>query len=132
MLDFVDRARIMAVLDWEMTTVGDPLSDLATILAYWSEPADAGLLGDMTSVTAQPGFLSRREVAELYARLSGRDLPNLDSYLAFGYFKVAVICQQIYYRWQKGQTRDPRFAGLGQTARLLIHRAASVARDGWD
>jgi aminoglycoside phosphotransferase (APT) family kinase protein len=126
LLDPADPTRLVAVLDWEMATVGDPLSDLATTLVYWTQPDDPEHLRGMLSATATPGFPSRREAAELYARLSGRDLAHLDFYLAFAYFKVGVILQQIHYRWHVGQTRDPRFARLGQTADALVAEAARL------
>jgi aminoglycoside phosphotransferase (APT) family kinase protein len=122
-----DAGRLTAVLDWEMATVGDPLSDLATTLVYWSEPGDAELLGGLRSVTASPGFLRRREVVDLYARLSSRDLQAFDFYQAFAAFKVAVICQQIYFRWHRGQTHDPRFQDHERVAINLIRRAAETA-----
>jgi aminoglycoside phosphotransferase (APT) family kinase protein len=128
LLDPSDPQRITAVLDWEMATVGDPLSDVAALLVYWTEPGDEELLGGLRSVTAQPGFPRRHEVADLYARLSGRDLAVFDYYMAFAYFKVAVICQQIFYRWKVGQTTDARFAGHERVARNLLGQAARVAR----
>src|SRR3954470_3855995 len=69
-----DPRRVTAVLDWEMTTVGDPLSDIASLLVYWMAPGDEAMLGGLKSVTSESGFLRREEVRELYARLSGRDL----------------------------------------------------------
>src|SRR5207245_2218234 len=90
LLDPQDPRCITAVLDWEMATVGDPLSDIASLLVYWTEPGESELMGGLKSVTAAPGFPSRREVANLYARLSGRDLTALQWYLAFAYFKVGV------------------------------------------
>jgi aminoglycoside phosphotransferase (APT) family kinase protein len=110
-----------------MTTVGDPLSDIASLLVYWTEPGDEALLGGLKSVTSEPGFMTRRQVRDLYARLSGRDLSGLDWYVAFAYFKVAVICQQIFYRWKVGQTRDERFSLHQEVACNLIAKAASVA-----
>ena len=127
LLDPDQPTHIRAVLDWEMATVGDPLSDLATALVYWAEPGDAELLGGLDSVTSQPGFLRRHEVVELYQRLSGRDLRDLQWYEAFATFKVAVICQQIYYRWYRGQTDDPRFRDHERVACNLIRRAAELA-----
>ena len=127
LLDPVDPRRLTAVLDWEMATVGDPLSDLASLLVYWTAPGEADLMGGLTSVTAEAGFPPRDELAELYARFSGRDLTGLDYYVAFAYFKVGVICQQIYVRWHNGQTKDERFAGHGATANNLIRQAARVA-----
>lgn len=130
LLDPADPTRVVAVLDWEMTTIGDPLSDLAGLLGYWVEPDEQALTGEIfRSVTASPGFLSRRELLERYARKSGRDVSAIRFYLAFAYFKIAVICQQIHYRWKRGQTQDPRFAPLGQVAESFIRRAHRVALD---
>ncbi|MFZ5826127.1 MAG: phosphotransferase family protein [Bacillota bacterium] len=126
-LDEQDPTRIVAVLDWEMSTVGDPLTDVGALLAYWLEPGEE--VGDLlTSVTTLPGFMKRDELLEVYARKSGRDLSQIGFYLAFSYFKVAVIVQQIYFRWAKGQTRDPRFATLGQMAVHLLKQAVRVSQ----
>jgi aminoglycoside phosphotransferase (APT) family kinase protein len=130
LLDPSDPSRLTAVLDWEMATVGDPLSDVASLLVYWTAPGEADLMGGLTSVTAEAGFPPRHELADLYARASGRDLSGLDYYVAFAYFKVGVICQQIYFRWHNGQTRDERFAGHGAVANNLIRQAAQVAGIG--
>jgi aminoglycoside phosphotransferase (APT) family kinase protein len=127
LLDGQDPRRLTAVLDWEMATVGDPLSDLASLLVYWTEPGESDLMGGLRSVTAEPGFPRRAEVAEMYAHFSGRDLSGLDVYLAFAHFRLAVICQQIYFRWARGQTHDDRFAGHGPLAARLIRRAAELA-----
>jgi aminoglycoside phosphotransferase (APT) family kinase protein len=126
-LDAFDPARVTAVLDWEMSTVGDPLSDVASLLVYWTAPGEEALMGGLKSVTAKPGFPPRADIRELYARLSGRDLSQIDYYFAFAYFKLGVIIQQIYYRWYKGQTHDQRFAGHGAVATNLIRHAAHVA-----
>jgi aminoglycoside phosphotransferase (APT) family kinase protein len=127
LLDVDDPRDIRAVLDWEMATVGDPLSDVASLLVYWTEPGEADMMGGLKSVTETPGFPSRDDVAELYAHMSGRDLSALHWYVAFAYFKVGVICQQIYYRWLKGQTHDRRFAGHGAVASNLVRRASREA-----
>jgi aminoglycoside phosphotransferase (APT) family kinase protein len=128
LLDTHDPRRISAILDWEMATVGDPLSDIASLLVYWTEPGEADLkMGALRSVTSEPGFPSRQEIVDLYARMSGRDVSNLHWYIAFAYFKLGVIIQQIYFRWYKGQTHDARFEGHGQVATDLIRRAAEIA-----
>jgi aminoglycoside phosphotransferase (APT) family kinase protein len=127
LLDPADPRHMTAVLDWEMATVGDPLSDVASLLVYWTEPGDEDLLGGLKSVTALPTFPRRHEIVELYARLSGRDLSGLDWYFAFAYFKLAVICQQIFYRWKVGQTRDERFAAHERVACNLVRTAARIA-----
>ena len=126
-LDASDPRRVSAVLDWEMATVGDPLSDVASMLVYWTAPGEDELMGGLKSVTAEPGFPGRAQVRELYAQLSGRDLAQLDFYIAFAYFKLGVICQQIFYRWYKGQTHDERFASHGTVATNLIRKAAEIA-----
>jgi aminoglycoside phosphotransferase (APT) family kinase protein len=127
LLDAEHPTRIVAVLDWEMATVGDPLSDLASLLVYWTQPGESEMFGGLKAVTAEPGFPRREEIKQLYATASGRDLANLDWYVAFAYFKVGVICQQIFYRWHQGQTHDERFAGHGAVAHNLIQRAAEQA-----
>jgi aminoglycoside phosphotransferase (APT) family kinase protein len=127
LLNAHDPGCISAVLDWEMATVGDPLSDVGSLLVYWTAPDEVELMGGLKSVTAEPGFPRRDEVMELYAQFSGRDLSSLNFYVVFGYFKLAVICQQIFYRWHQGQTHDDRFAGLGAVATNLIRKARQVA-----
>jgi aminoglycoside phosphotransferase (APT) family kinase protein len=127
LLDYADPRHMTAVLDWEMATVGDPLSDVASLLVYWTPADEIDLMGGIKSVTAEAGFPGRDEISQLYARLSGRDLSDLQFYLAFAYFKIGVILQQIYYRWHQGQTHDDRFASHGAVATNLIARAAEVA-----
>jgi aminoglycoside phosphotransferase (APT) family kinase protein len=129
LLDPTDLTRVTGVLDWEMTTIGDPLFDLAVTLSYWvtaDDPPQLKLL--MPTVTSTPGFANRGELMEAYARESGRDLGAMDFYLTFAYFKLAVIIQQIYARWQRGQTQDPRFAHFGQAVLGLIEYAAALAK----
>ncbi len=112
-LDADDWTRVIAVLDWEMATLGDPLMDLGTSIAYWVDPGDPEVMQQLRlSPTNLPGNLSRAEVVERYAARSGRDVSNIVFYYAYGLFKVAVIVQQIYYRFRRGHTSDPRFAHL--------------------
>jgi aminoglycoside phosphotransferase (APT) family kinase protein len=127
LLDPAQPTRPRAVLDWEMATLGDPLSDLATTLVYWAEPGDSDLLGGLDAVTSEPGFPRRHEVIEFYQQLSGRELHAFPWYQSFATFKVAVICQQIYYRWHRGQTDDPRFKDHERVASNLVRRAAQLA-----
>jgi aminoglycoside phosphotransferase (APT) family kinase protein len=119
---------IIAILDWEMATVGDPLMDLGTTLAYWAEANDPDSLKPF-NLTWMPGNLTRNEVVNYYQQQSGMSVDNIVFYYAFGAFKVAVICQQIYYRFKQGLTKDPRFASLihvinacGENARKAIER----------
>jgi aminoglycoside phosphotransferase (APT) family kinase protein len=120
---------IRAVLDWEMATVGDPLLDLGTTLGYWAEPGDPAPLRGF-GPTALPGNLTRREVAERYAGRTGRDLGDVVFYYAFGLFKIGVIVQQIYARYRKGLTQDPRFAGLIHVLRACAAQADGAIRTG--
>ena len=126
-----DLTDVRAVLDWEMTTVGDPLFDLAVSLSYWTEPGDPDdLKAVMPTVTSTPGFMTRRELIDLYAEESGRDLSEMHWYVVFGYFKLAGILQQIFARWKIGQTQDERFATFGDRVRTLILHAQTLSRTG--
>ncbi|HSR67532.1 MAG TPA: phosphotransferase family protein [Acidobacteriota bacterium] len=121
-----DPSRVVAVLDWDMCTLGDPLSDLGALLAYWSEPDDPPALKAMAMMPGQ-GFPSRRELVKRYCDRSGRSRSQVTFYHVLGLFRVAVIVAQIYFRYQRGQTRDERFAALGALIPLLARRALEVA-----
>ncbi|MCB0596521.1 MAG: phosphotransferase family protein [Lewinellaceae bacterium] len=113
-------SHIRAVLDWEMATVGDPLMDLGTSLAYWTEPGEARLLPlAAANLTWLPGNLTRAEVVERYAAQSGRHVGDPLFYYVYGAFKIGVIVQQIYARYRKGHTRDERFANLIEAVRFF-------------
>lgn len=123
-----DLTDIIAILDWEMATVGDPLMDLGTTLAYWAEENDPDALKPF-NLTWMSGNFTRKEVVEYYQQQSGAAVDNIVFYYAFGAFKVGVICQQIYYRFRQGLTKDPRFASLihvinacGENARRVIEK----------
>jgi aminoglycoside phosphotransferase (APT) family kinase protein len=128
-LDLPDITRIKAVLDWEMCTLGDPLTDLGTALAYWVDPDDPP---EMQMVrwgpTIAPGMLRRAELAQRYADKTGRDLSEIVFYYVFAMFKVAVIIQQIYYRYFHGMTKDERFASLGEVAKTLMRVGLSASQ----
>lgn len=127
--DTAEPTRLIGVLDWEMATIGDPLMDLGCSLAYWIETGDgAELLAARMLPTHLPGSLTRAEVLERYAARSGRPLPSFLFYRVFGLFRLAVIVQQIYFRYFHRQTRDPRFAALGPMARVLIAAAEREIR----
>ncbi len=102
---------IIAVLDWEMATVGNPLMDLGTSLAYWAQADDSDALKPF-SLTWIPGNYTRKELVDRYEEKTGFDLSDQVFYYVFGAFKIGVIIQQIYARYQKGFTQDPRFANL--------------------
>jgi aminoglycoside phosphotransferase (APT) family kinase protein len=115
-----DLSQVLAILDWEMATVGDPLMDLGTSLAYWVESGDAPIFRSLgLGVTALPGAYTRAELVAAYGAATGRDVSDTPFYLAFGLFKVAVIAQQIFARHQQGLTADPRFASLGDVVSAL-------------
>lgn len=112
---------VRAVLDWEMCTLGDPLMDLGTSISYWSMAADGPYITQgFPSPTAIEGNPGRLELVELYAQKSGRSINNLVFYYVYGLFKIAVIVQQIYYRYKKGLTTDKRFAHLNQATKLFM------------
>lgn len=125
MLRAGDPGRVEAVLDWEMTTVGDPMVDLGLALCYWDLPDKHVRAGPVPCLTTGPGWLTRQEVAAEYARRTGRDLSSLPFHEVLGIFKLAVIVQQIYYRWFKGQTKDERFANFHLRVRSLMEAAAA-------
>jgi aminoglycoside phosphotransferase (APT) family kinase protein len=126
-----DLNRIIGVLDWEMCTLGDPLSDLGTTLAYWVEADDSDDLQQLRwGPTNYPGSMTRNELVERYAEKAGRDVSNMAFYVVFARFKVAVIVQQIYYRYHVGLTRDPRFAVMPQVVRTLLRHSWQSAQSG--
>jgi aminoglycoside phosphotransferase (APT) family kinase protein len=119
-LDPNDLTHVVAVLDWEMATLGDPLMDLGTTLAYWTEPSDPAPLHQfIVGPTTVSGSLSRRELVERYAETTGRDTSNMLFSYVCGLFKVAVIAQQIYARFARGLTQDPRFANFDKVVAAL-------------
>ena len=122
-----DPARAVAVLDWDMCTRGDPLLDLANLLNYWAEATDSDLQRRAAWMpTDRPGFPTRAQITESYAERTGFNTARLTWYEVFGAFKVAVIVQQIYIRYLRGQTQDPRFATMGERVRALIEKAESL------
>jgi aminoglycoside phosphotransferase (APT) family kinase protein len=130
-LDPNDLTRIRAILDWEMATVGCPLMDLGTSLAYWLEPDDPPLLQALgLGVTATPGSPTRRELVRRYEAVSGRDVDHPVFYYAYGVFKLAVVAQQIFARFERGLTRDPRFARLGEAVVVLGASAEQALETG--
>jgi aminoglycoside phosphotransferase (APT) family kinase protein len=120
-LDANDITRIIAVLDWEMCTLGDPLTDLGTALAYWVQADDpADVRPARWGPTAAPGSLTRLELLERYRAKTGQDVSEIVFYYVFALFKTAVIIQQIYYRYFHGMTHDERFRSMGEVTRMLL------------
>ena len=120
--------RISGVLDWEMATLGDPLMDLGASLAYWVQADDPPALQAIRMLpTHLPGMLRRTELVEYYCARAGLEPVRFDFYYVYGLFRLAVIVQQIYYRFVLGQTKNPRFAPFGQFCTVLSRTAEAVA-----
>jgi len=118
-----EQDRIAAVLDWEMATLGDPLADLGLLCVYWTELETLGGGAALTSaVDSDAGFPAQDELVERYASRSGLDVTPLPWYIAFGYFKLAVIAEGIYYRYLQGQTVGSGFEGMGGLVPALVRR----------
>ena len=123
----LEKANIVGVLDWELATVGDPLMDLGSALAYWidrdDEPAFASLRRQPSHL---PGMPTREEFVARYLQLSGRKCEDFTFYEIFGLFRLSVIIQQIWARYRAGQTTNPAFAEFGNAVRILINRAEGM------
>ena len=126
MLDAEQPERLVGVFDWEMSAVGDPLVDVGILLAYWVHVASVND-PSIGTVTTRPGWFGREEIIERYAARSGRDLANIALYEVFAVFKLAVVIQQIYARYVRGQTDDPRFAPLGERVASLAAIATQLS-----
>ena len=122
-IDPADPGRCVAVYDWDMCTVGDPLCDVGTLLGLWSDPGESKA-GTNPMPTQAEGFMTRDEAVAYYSACSGIDTAAIAYYSVFGAFKMAVVLQQIYVRFHRGQTQDQRFAGLGEAADDLFAVAA--------
>lgn len=117
-------ARLTGILDWETCTLGDPLTDLAYLLATYPDADDEhGILLSLSSVVTREGFMTRGELAQHYAAASGRSLTNLDWYLAFAQWKVAIILEGSYRKHLQGVDDDPFFAELEHGVPELVQRA---------
>jgi aminoglycoside phosphotransferase (APT) family kinase protein len=133
MLHPTEVGRINAVLDWEMSTLGDPLADLGILLVYWAQESDPDLRkqgAPVGAVTSLPGFLTRSEVAEGYALRSGLDVTELPWYVAFGFFKLAVVCAGIAMRVKFGVMVGEGFDGFEDRVPPLIELGRATLADG--
>ena len=123
-----DDDRVPAVLDWEMATLGDPLADVALLLAYQAlAHLETGYA--VADAATAPGFPDAEEITASYAELSGRDLSNLGFHLGLGYFKIAVICEGIYYRYTHGQTLGEGFGDIGAAPGPLIQAGLAIMKE---
>jgi aminoglycoside phosphotransferase (APT) family kinase protein len=130
MLGEDDPGNVVGVFDWEMSTVGDPMIDLGTSLGYWrdrTDPPELLALSQGEAHTLRPGFLTRDGLAQRYAKRTGRDISAIAFYRAWAHWKNATVVEQIYVRYVRGQTNDPRFATMGDQAPALASAAARSA-----
>jgi aminoglycoside phosphotransferase (APT) family kinase protein len=128
MLDANDPASIVAVFDWEMSALGDPLMDVGGLLTYWAPTSPPRIDGTADLVTNRPGWPTRDEIVARYAARSGRDVSAIGFYEILGRFKVAVIVQQLFQRYTTGRTDDPRFAVFNARVKYLAREAAARAQ----
>ena len=117
--------KVIAVLDWEMSTIGDPLADFGWMLSYWPDATDTSG-GVIASMTADEGWLTRREMIDRYEQRTGRAMRDFVFYQAFALFKLAIIMEGSYSRFVRGQTDDPLFAGLTERVPALADAAWAV------
>ncbi len=121
--------RITGVLDWEMATIGDPMMDLGCSLAYWVQADDPAPMQSVRMMpTHLPGMMTRKEIIDYYCAHTALAPESFDFYYVFGLFRLAVIAQQIYFRFARGESSDQRFAGFGRMGGVLSERAWDVAR----
>lgn len=131
MLAADDPGRIVAIFDWDMCTLGDPLSDLGALLAYWSEPSDPPYALEMARMpTGDLGFPNRAQLAQRYAAQANRSIDHINFYYALSLFRIAVIIAQIYVRFVRGQTQDQRFSAFGKVIPSFARLAEGVAVGG--
>ena len=129
-LDAEDPSKIVAVLDWEICALGDPLMDLGNSLAYWMQADDPQELRNLVmQPSGAPGMLSRRGILDLYQEKTGLDTSNFTFYMVYGYWRIGVILQQIYYRYFHGQTQDERFRTFGIATQHLGEHCRRLITD---
>ena len=129
MLASDDPRRLVAVFDWEMSAVGDPLVDLGILLCYWVHIAGESRGDAVSTVTIAAGWFGREEILDRYASRTNASLDGIALYEVFAIFKLAVVIQQIYARYVRGQTDDPRFASMGDRVTMLARKAASMVEE---
>ena len=136
MLNSNDPAKLVAVFDWDMCTLGEPLADLGTLLSLWFEPgeslADTGAALDDDSLenllpSRIPGFMTRKEAVKLYAQITGFDVSEINYFIVFGMFKMSAIGQQIFKRFHDGDSKDQRFKNIDEAVVLILKRARATA-----
>jgi aminoglycoside phosphotransferase (APT) family kinase protein len=131
MLNSQDPSKGVALFDWDMCTLGDPFSDLGSLLAYWYDVKhDPDYLKSISTMPTDSDldFMSREELIHRYAKKSGKSAKNIDFYHVLGLFRLAVIIAQIYIRFVRGQTKDKRFEGLGSLIPYMTASAMDVIK----
>jgi aminoglycoside phosphotransferase (APT) family kinase protein len=123
MFDSSDPGKVVAIFDWDMCTLGDPLNDLGALLSYWTDPTDPSYFQGMSMMPTGVGFMTRHELVERYAVKSGRSAHDIHFYHALGLFRLTVIMAQIYIRYHRGQTQDQRLAPFGKMIPLMARAA---------
>lgn len=121
-----DPTRIVAVLDWEMSTLGDPLADVGLLLLYWGQ-SSAQMIATGEAIAEQSGFLTKDELIEHYAKVSGREVEHLDFYLVFAFYKLAIIVEGIHARYRMGKTLGEGFEHMGAMVAALVDEAIATA-----
>lgn len=132
MMSKQDPGQVIALLDWEMSTLGDPLTDVGYTLLYWVEPGDPPESVSGTNFTTAPGFLTRQELIDEYAKASGRSIAHVDYYTALAAYKLAVIVEGIHARFLMGQTVGEGFEGYGERCEALVRRALHIMDNSSD
>jgi aminoglycoside phosphotransferase (APT) family kinase protein len=127
LLDPLDLGNLVAVFDWEMSALGDPLVDVGLLLTYWEPTSPPSLREPLSLVTDRPGYFARQEILDRYTARSGRDVSNIRFYETFALYKLAAVIQQIFYRYKRGQTNDERFARFGERVEYLARHAVGRA-----
>lgn len=130
-LDPADPGRVVAIFDWEMATLGDPLADLGYTLIYWHEQGDPQQ-GALPGVTARPGFLKRADLVQEYAKRSGRDVSAIDFYQVLALYKLAIISEGIYARYLQGKTLGKEFEGMKRGTAFTAQRGIDIANRSFD
>lgn len=125
-----DRPEVIAIFDWEMATIGDPLADLGYLLSHWHEPGDPEpeFASQAWTAMMQPGFLSRAEIAAYYAEHSGRSVRDMAFYTALAIWKLAILLEGSYSRHRAGTTDDPFFGELEAGVPALARRALHICQ----
>ena len=130
MFDSSNPGKVVAIFDWDMCTLGDPLNDLGALLTYWTDPTDPPYFQSMAMMPTNAGFMTRNELVERYALKSGRSVHDINFYHALGLFRLTVIIAQIYIRYHRGQTQDQRFAAFGKMIPLMARAALEISQKG--